>query len=136
MVCKTVPETDDEVALENLDQLNVQQLIKYNGPNYRIMYSAGDRIGECLQTKSQFAILASPDFSKYDSNYTKYNFFSLRTKTPFSLCFILLSIRDRIFKSNIYIYTSCNYNCTRCNLGQYCPIDKEGQKWACSDLHF
>ena len=30
VVCKTVPETDDEVALENLGRLNVQQLIEYN----------------------------------------------------------------------------------------------------------
>ena len=30
MVCKTAPETDDEVALENLGRLNVQQLIEYN----------------------------------------------------------------------------------------------------------
>ena len=30
MVCKTALETDDEVALENLSQLNVQQLIEYN----------------------------------------------------------------------------------------------------------
>ena len=30
VVCKTAPETDDEVALENLGLLNVQQLIEYN----------------------------------------------------------------------------------------------------------
>ena len=30
VVCKTAPETDDEVALENLSRLNVQQLIVYN----------------------------------------------------------------------------------------------------------
>ena len=30
VVCKTTPKTDDEVALENLGQLNVQQLIEYN----------------------------------------------------------------------------------------------------------
>ena len=30
VVCKTAPETDDEVALENLGRLNVQQLIEYN----------------------------------------------------------------------------------------------------------
>ena len=30
VVCKTAPETDDEVALENLARLNVQQLIEYN----------------------------------------------------------------------------------------------------------
>ena len=30
VVCKTDPETDDEVALENLGRLNVQQLIEYN----------------------------------------------------------------------------------------------------------
>ena len=30
LVCKTAPETDDEVALENFGRLNVQQLIEYN----------------------------------------------------------------------------------------------------------
>ena len=30
VVCKTAPETNDEVALENLGRLNVQQLIEYN----------------------------------------------------------------------------------------------------------
>ena len=30
VVCKTAPETVDEVALENLGRLNVQQLIEYN----------------------------------------------------------------------------------------------------------
>ena len=30
VVCKTAPEKDDEVALENLGRLNVQQLIEYN----------------------------------------------------------------------------------------------------------
>ena len=30
VVCKTAPETDDEVALGNLGLLNVQQLIEYN----------------------------------------------------------------------------------------------------------
>ena len=29
-VCKTAPETDDEVALESLGRLNVQQLIEYD----------------------------------------------------------------------------------------------------------
>ena len=30
VVCKTAPETNDEIALENLGRLNVQQLIEYN----------------------------------------------------------------------------------------------------------
>ena len=30
VVCKTAPETEDEIALENLGRLNVQQLIEYN----------------------------------------------------------------------------------------------------------
>ena len=30
VVCKTAPETDNEVALENLGRLNVQQVIEYN----------------------------------------------------------------------------------------------------------
>ena len=30
VVCKTAPETDDEVALGNLGRLNVQQLIEHN----------------------------------------------------------------------------------------------------------
>ena len=30
VVCKTAPETDDEVALENLGRLNVQHLTEYN----------------------------------------------------------------------------------------------------------
>ena len=30
VVCRAAPETDDEVALENLGQLNVQQLVEYN----------------------------------------------------------------------------------------------------------